>query len=169
MHYFNSTNRFSSQWAVTHHWVYTQKRPQKSRRISVAFPSCSSGVGWVLLLLTDSHRVSKPVTTLVPKHQQQVGASHYAAIATFYPFIYLFALQRYEKILKTPNFWRVFFVEVSVISYLWPPSIVTDADKDCCCCRDLPDRMSAPKLAPFHADVLVLRFSPDLACRLLFW
>jgi hypothetical protein len=36
--------------------------------------------------LTDSHRVIEPVTTLIPKHQQQVGASHYAAIATFYPY-----------------------------------------------------------------------------------
>ena len=47
-------------------------------------------------------------------------------------------------------------------------STVTDADNDCYYCRKLPDRMSAPKLAPFHADVSVLLFSPDLDDRLLF-
>ena len=39
--------------------------------------------------LTDSHRVIEPVSTLIPKHQQRTGASHYATIAAFHTAVRL--------------------------------------------------------------------------------
>ena len=53
-------------------------------------PVFRSWLGFISL--TVPPRISKPVTTLIPKRQQQVGVSHYAAIATFYPLPNLFVL-----------------------------------------------------------------------------